>query len=73
MYLAATLRSWASRRRRRTREPHGLILLYHRIACAMADPWNLAVSPKNFRGHLEVLRRIGHVAPLTELPERMAR
>jgi peptidoglycan/xylan/chitin deacetylase (PgdA/CDA1 family) len=31
--------------------------MYHRIADADVDPWDLAVSPKNFAAHLSVLRR----------------
>jgi peptidoglycan/xylan/chitin deacetylase (PgdA/CDA1 family) len=62
------LRPW----RRRTRA-HALILLYHRIARARSDPWQLCVSPENFRGHLECLQRRCDVVPLAELPARLAR
>lgn len=39
--------------------PRGLILLYHRVAEPVADPWGLAVSTANFAAHMAVLRRFG--------------
>ena len=35
--------------------PRGLILMYHRIAEEQFDPWNLCVTPNNFREQLEIL------------------
>lgn len=61
------LRPW----RRRSRA-HALILLYHRVARARSDPWNLCVSPGNFCGQLEVLGRHCEIVPLLELPNRLA-
>jgi peptidoglycan/xylan/chitin deacetylase (PgdA/CDA1 family) len=50
---------------RRRREPHVLVLLYHRIAAAdTPDPWGLCVGQSRFREHLEVLQRMATVIPL---------
>jgi peptidoglycan/xylan/chitin deacetylase (PgdA/CDA1 family) len=45
----------------------GLILLYHRIADAPADPHQLCVTPRHFQEHLEVLRRHSTPIPLPRL------
>jgi len=47
--------------------PRGLILLYHRIADAPADPHQLCVTPKHFQEHLEVLRRLSTPLPLARV------
>jgi peptidoglycan/xylan/chitin deacetylase (PgdA/CDA1 family) len=73
MKVGATVLSWASRRRRRTREAHGLILLYHRVARPTVDPWRLAVSPRNFRSQVEVLSRVAQIVPLVDLPQQISK
>jgi peptidoglycan/xylan/chitin deacetylase (PgdA/CDA1 family) len=62
-----------ARRIRRPRRPHGLILMYHRVADMIADPWNIAVSPANFAGHMEALADFADVVPLTGLPAQLRR
>ncbi len=47
-------------------QSHGLVLMYHRIAEPLSDPWDLAVSPSNFRAQLEVIRREGVCLPLPD-------
>lgn len=54
---------------RRSIAPHGLILMYHRVALAACDPWQLCVSPENFAQHLDVLRRQAELVPLSRLPQ----
>jgi peptidoglycan/xylan/chitin deacetylase (PgdA/CDA1 family) len=34
----------------------GVVLMYHRIANTLSDPWKLSVSPENFEEHLKVLK-----------------
>ena len=60
-------------RRRAACRPHGLVLMYHRIAEPSADPWDLGVSPGNFAAQLDVLRQFGAVRPLSEMTEALGR
>lgn len=43
-----------------------LVLMYHRVINIDIDPWDLAVSPKNFEEHLQVLKEY-NVVQLNEL------
>jgi peptidoglycan/xylan/chitin deacetylase (PgdA/CDA1 family) len=53
--------------------PRGLILMYHRIAEELLDPWNLCVTPENFDEQLAVLRSSGlRIMHLHELAASMA-
>lgn len=71
--MEAVLRKVARRARslwRRVAHPPGtapVILLYHRIADAASDPWNLCVAPDRFRDHLAMLREERCVLPLADL------
>lgn len=49
-----------------------LILMYHRVADAPIDPWQLAVSPAHFEEQLDVLRRIRRPLPLAEFVGKLA-
>ncbi len=62
------LRDWA-RHRRATRRP--LILMYHRIAEPLIDPWRLAVKPAHFEQQLDVLRRSRCPLPMREFVTRL--
>ncbi|CAN5640907.1 N/A [soil metagenome] len=48
---------------------HGgaVILLYHRVAHRVDDPFGLCVSPENFAAHMEILARLARPTPLREL------
>jgi peptidoglycan/xylan/chitin deacetylase (PgdA/CDA1 family) len=45
----------------------GIILMYHRVASGMADPWQLCVSAQNFEQHMGVLRRLYQPVRLDQL------
>ena len=44
-----------------------LILMYHRVATAEADPLELCVAPERFREQLELLGSLGEIVPLETL------
>jgi peptidoglycan/xylan/chitin deacetylase (PgdA/CDA1 family) len=41
-----------------------IVLMYHRVDRNAIDPWNLTVSPENFEGHLQFLKKTGLVKSL---------
>jgi peptidoglycan/xylan/chitin deacetylase (PgdA/CDA1 family) len=63
--------AWARRRHRRSDEPHGLVLMYHRVAESSVDPWQLAVSPANFDDQVRTLRQHADVVPLVHLRQHL--
>lgn len=50
----------------------GVVLMYHRIANPISDPWDLAVSPENFEEHLKVLKAY-NVITVDELADILIR
>jgi len=63
----------AMRPLRRTFFPGAVVLGYHRVADAAWDPLGLAVAPRHFAEHLEVLKSLREIISLEELLERHAR
>jgi peptidoglycan/xylan/chitin deacetylase (PgdA/CDA1 family) len=49
------------------RHRRAAILLYHRVAEPATDPFELAVSPRRFLEHLDVLQALGRIQSLAEL------
>lgn len=65
--VASLAKRWCERLVARPYRPHGLILMYHRVAAPNVDPWNLCVSPANFAAHMQALSELAEVVPLQEL------
>ena len=61
----------AVQRTRRYFTGRALILLYHRVANAESDPWQLAVTPEHLEEHLQFLTRHYSVIPLKELSKNL--
>lgn len=46
-----------------------IVLMYHRVAQRLYDPWELCVSPAHFEEQLQVLKKTGLVVPMNELAD----
>jgi peptidoglycan/xylan/chitin deacetylase (PgdA/CDA1 family) len=66
MNVVRRLRTLAGRLAGRRGSP-GVVLMYHRVASDLVDPWRLCVSPTNFGAQLEVLVDRYQVVTLREL------
>lgn len=51
----------------------GLILMYHRVANLIHDPWWLSVSPSNFAEHMKVIKRYGRPVSMQKMEEGLNR
>ena len=51
--------------------PHGLVLMYHRVAASRIDPWGLCVSPERFAAHVELLAQRADVVPLDRIHDEL--
>src|SRR6202167_5900688 len=65
----STLKEGARRfhRLRTIFQKKAMILVYHRVAEAIVDPWALGVSPARFAQHLQVLTTIANPVSLQDL------
>jgi peptidoglycan/xylan/chitin deacetylase (PgdA/CDA1 family) len=79
MPVVNEIRRGAEGIRRRVRQgaswfaPRGVILLYHRVIEFRSDPQLLAVTPKHFAEHLEVIARLGEPTRLSQLDRALDR
>ena len=48
-------------------EHRGMVLMYHRIADVVMDPWDLTVSPENFEQQIQLLTKNYKVISILEL------
>jgi len=62
----------ATARRSASTGPHGVVLLYHRVAEPDVDPWDLSVSPQNFSEQMEVLKSMGNCMTFTDFAESLS-
>ncbi|MEX0686713.1 MAG: polysaccharide deacetylase family protein [Balneolales bacterium] len=70
--MAGIIRTKLSKVRRKLR-PKGIILMYHRVADVDNDPWELCVTPANFKEQLKVLSCFDEVLTLHELSDQIMR
>ena len=52
--------------------PDAIILMYHRVANLDSDPWSLAVKPKNFAEHLQIIQKHGYPLHLKKLRKKLS-
>jgi glycosyltransferase involved in cell wall biosynthesis/peptidoglycan/xylan/chitin deacetylase (PgdA/CDA1 family) len=63
----AEISSRAVRPTGNTSNAKALVLMYHRVAGGLSDPWSLCVAPERFAQQLEVLRKFTEPIPLRDL------
>lgn len=59
------------RRRLRPRQTRPVILMYHRVARPLTDPWGLAVTPERFGDQMRMLRQSRTPLAMTEFVDRL--
>jgi peptidoglycan/xylan/chitin deacetylase (PgdA/CDA1 family) len=69
--VAGRLAAWQRRGRRRRTEPHGAVLMYHRVGRSQVDPWDLCVAPERFASQVRGLGSFADVVPLEGLYEAL--
>ena len=53
------------------RPARAVVLMYHRIAEPVMDPWQLSVSTQHFKEHMEVLAETGKIIRTDQLIENI--
>jgi peptidoglycan/xylan/chitin deacetylase (PgdA/CDA1 family) len=66
----AGLRLWLRRFAGRN-DGRAVVLMYHRVAEPLSDPWSLSVTPGHFAEHLQVLKKLTRAFRLRELSQRL--
>jgi peptidoglycan/xylan/chitin deacetylase (PgdA/CDA1 family) len=61
------------KRKARTLTPRPVILMYHRVAAPLVDPWDLAVSPANFESQVATLKAERTLMPLADFAHSVER
>jgi hypothetical protein len=69
---ATRLRALRTRIRHLRDRRRPIVLMYHRVADIVVDPWNLAVGPERFAEQIAVLARRREIVPLERIGERPA-
>src|SRR5688572_18050072 len=70
--MRSALSKFARRARVVSGRERAIVLMYHRVAETICDPWGLAVSPRNFAAQLAWLKQERDVVPLSWLTSQMA-
>jgi peptidoglycan/xylan/chitin deacetylase (PgdA/CDA1 family) len=65
--IARRVAAWQRRGQRRHIEPHGAVLMYHRVGVSQVDPWHLCVAPGRFASQVRALGAFADVVPLEGL------
>lgn len=60
------------KRLRKSRNPRGMVLMYHRVAPLSVDPWDLNVTPEFFDQQIGLLKQHTHPMSLVDLSKALA-
>jgi peptidoglycan/xylan/chitin deacetylase (PgdA/CDA1 family) len=69
--IARRVAAWQQRGKRRRTEPHGVVLMYHRVGRSQVDPWSLCVAPERFANQMRGLSSFADLVPLDGLHDEL--